>query len=150
MSLRRIRPVVPALALILALALNSAGCGSDEHHFTSEEFIEAINAEGAGVALGPATATTEDGIEIHEVTFTETSTGVGSPAIDTPAGEHGSGSLLIVGDADAARAEFEDCDSVEELTCFRAANAVLRFEDMDGADQARIVTSLEAIQTGEG
>jgi hypothetical protein len=145
---RRIRPVIPALALALALSL--AGCGSDEHHFTSEEFIEAINAEGAGVALGPAIATTEDGIEVHEVSFTVATTGVGSPAIGTPPGEHGSGSLLVLGDADAARAEFEDCESVEELTCFRAANTVLRFEEMDGADQARIVTSLEAIQTEGG
>lgn len=145
MSGTRIPPVIAALAAVVALGL--AGCGSDEHHFTSEEFIEAINAEGAGVALGQETTTTQEGIEIHEVTLTEASTGVGTPAID---GEHGSGSLLIVGDADAARAEFEDCEGVEELTCFRAANAVLRFEGMDGADQARIVTSLEAIQTQDG
>jgi hypothetical protein len=139
-----------AAPVLLALAAPLAGCGSGEHKFTSEEFVEAINAEGAGVALGPVIPTDDDGIEVHSITFTEALSDVGGPAVDAPEGEHGSGSLLIVGDADAARAEFERCDGDEDLTCFRAANAVLRFEAMDGADQARIVTSLEAIQTEDG
>jgi hypothetical protein len=143
-----LRALIPAL--ILALAVPLGGCGSGEHQFTPEEFVDTVNAEGAGLALGPAIATRADGVEIHSVTFTEASTGVGSPTIDSPRAEHGSGNLLIAGDAGAARAEFERCDKAEGLTCFRAANAVLIFKDMDGADQARVVTSLEAIQTDDG
>ncbi len=133
-----------------SLAPLLGGCGSGEHEFTPEEFVDAINAEGAGVGLGPEITTTPRGIQVHEVTLTGAVTDVGGPATDTSRGDNGTGSLLIAGDADAARDEFERCDEVEELTCFRAANAVLRFEEMDGADQARIVTSLEAIQTEDG
>lgn len=139
-------PFVPLLLAWVALG----GCGSGEREFTPEEFIQTINAEGAGLALGPAIAADDGGVEVHSVTFTEASTGVGSPAIDSPKAAHGSGRLLIAGDADAARIEFERCEGVDQLTCFRAANAVLSFKGMDGADQARIVTSLEAIQTAGG
>jgi hypothetical protein len=147
-SRRRAAPLLALLGLTTAGLLG--GCGSGEHKFTPEGFVEAINAEGAGVALGPTITTTPSGIEVHEVTLTAALTDVGSPVTDTSRSDNGSGSLLIAGDADAARDEFERCDSVEELTCFRAANAVLRFEEMDGADQARIVTSLEAIETEGG
>jgi hypothetical protein len=139
---RRRRHAIPAL--LLALLVPLAGCGSGEHEFTPEEFIDTINEHGAGLALGP-TVTDDNGIEVRKVTFTVASTNVGSPTENSE--KASGGTLLVVRDADAAREVFQRCDSVEGLTCFRAANAVLRFERMDGADQARIVTSLEAIQT---
>ena len=140
------RPKAVLVGPLAVLALLGA-CGSGERAFTAEQFVDAINEEGAGVALGPVISTNPDDAAVHSISFTEATADVGSPGAGSSDADRGSGTLLIVDDAGTARDEFDRCEGAPELTCFRAANAVLRFEEMDGADQARIVTSLEGIQT---
>jgi hypothetical protein len=65
-------------------------------------------------------------------------------------GEGGDATMLVLDDAEAAGAEFARCETAPLLTCFRAANVVLRFEDMSAADRARIVGAVGALAQGEG
>jgi hypothetical protein len=139
---------------LLALALTCgvlglAACGG-ERTFTAPEFVDEMNDNGAALALGPVLTTNPDGVDIYSISLTEISTGVGSPPKPVPAGAPGSGSMLILDDAEGARAEFARCEQSPELTCFRAANAVLRFQALQGGDQARIVTAIQAIETDPG
>ena len=136
----------PLLILALGLAAMLASCGG-ERTFTAQEFIDEMNAHGAALALGPVLTTNPEGVDIYSVSLTELSTGVGSAPEPVAEGAPGSGSMLILGDADAARSEFSRCEQSPELTCFRAANAVLRFQALGGGDQARIVTAIQAIET---
>ena len=46
--------------------------------------------------------------------------------------------MIVAGDAGSAGDEFDHCEGAADLTCFRAANVVLRFEDMAAADRARV------------
>lgn len=121
----------PLLALALAGLL--AGCGGGERTFAPQEFVDAVNAEGAELTLGDVLTTNEEGVEIREVTF----------AGDVP----GSGTLLTLADSAEAIAELERCESSISLVCFRAANAVLRFEDVLPEDQVRITAAVEALAT---
>lgn len=126
-----------------------AACGG-ERTFTAQEFIDDMNDNGAALALGPVLTTNSDGVDIYSVSLTEISTGVSSPPKPAPSGGPGSGSMLILDDADGARSEFARCERSPELTCFRAANAVLRFQALQGGDQARITTAIQAIETEPG
>lgn len=138
------------LAAAALVALLLAGCGGEaEREFTPQELVAAINAHGAAVQLGDVVTENEDGVAIYTVRFTEPAVGVTGEGSATSA-LHGSGSLLTLEDAAAAREEYERCSGAPSLTCFRAANAVLRFEDLEPADQARLVTALEAIETVSG
>lgn len=130
-----------ASAAILLLAL-AAGCGAGERTFTPEEFVEAINSEGAGIALGSSLTTTETGVDVRTLAFTELSASDGG---DT----HGGGTLVAVADVDTAREEFARCSQAPSLICFRAANVVLRFEGLQPADEARLASALEAMETIE-
>lgn len=134
-------------AALLASGMSIAACGgSEERVFDAQELVTEIDEQGAGVALGPVMTTTPDGAEVYAITFTEQSEGVGAPIEQTPTGA-GGGTMLIAADTDAARDEFERCEQTGSLTCFRAANAILRFEQLEGADQARLSTALESIAT---
>lgn len=138
-----------ALGTGTCLALVAAGCGGEERTFTPQGFVDEMNANGAALELGPVLATNTEGVEIFSVTFSEpapSATGEGTP----PAEAGGSASLLVVEDADGAREEFARCETAPSLTCFRAANAVLRVEELEAADRARITTALESIETMEG
>ena len=53
--------------------------------------------------------------------------------------------MIVASDADSAGAEFDHCETAADLTCFRAANVVLRFEGMDAADRARISGAVSAL-----
>lgn len=137
-----------SLVATVVLASGIAACGS-EREFTPQSFVDEMNAEGAALALGPVLTTNPDGVDVHTVTFTDfapSATGEG----EVPADAHGSATLLVVADADAARGEYERCEQAPALTCFRAANAVLRVEELLASDQARISTALEAMQTTDG
>ena len=131
------------LAVLAGLGLAAvSGCGG-EKRFTTEEFVDAINAEGAAVVLGPVISTNEDGVEIRSVTLSET-----EPSPTGAEGEvHGSGAVLVLDDAGEAREELARCETAPSLVCFRAANAILRFEDLFPEDQARITTALQSIAT---
>jgi len=53
--------------------------------------------------------------------------------------------MIVADDAGSAGDEFDRCDRSADLTCFRAANVVLRFEGMDAADRARISGAVSAL-----
>ena len=62
------------------------------------------------------------------------------------AGELGAGALVILADADAAEAEFDRCQAAVDFTCYRAANAVLRFTAMTQEEQQRVTAAVQAIE----
>lgn len=137
-----------ALSLVCAATVLSA-CGG-ERTFSAQEFIDEMNDNGAALALGSVLTTNPDGVDIYSISLTELSTGVGSAPQAVPEGLPGSGSMLVLDSADTARSEFARCEQSPELTCFRAANAVLRFQALQAGDQARIVTAIQAIETKPG
>jgi hypothetical protein len=102
--------VLPALLFVL-VAMLAAGCG--EREFEPEEFVDAANAEGAGLVLGDSLTSITEDVEVFALSFEDGG---------------GGGSLIVTGDADSARGEFERCESAVTLTCYRAANVVLYFD----------------------
>lgn len=141
-SVTWLRPILLGAA-VAAAALVGCG-GGEEREFTAADFVAEMNANGAALSLGPVLTTNPDGEEIHTVTFTDlapSATGEGKAPVDS----HGSATLVVVEGVDTAREEFVRCEQAPVLTCFRAANAVLRIESLQAADQARITAALEAI-----
>ena len=139
---------LPVLAAAL-LALSLAACGDDERQFTAEGFIDAMNDNGAALSLGPVLTTNPDGIDVNVVEFT----GAAPSATGEGAGEEdasGGATLLIFEGSDAAMGEFDRCNVAPALTCFRAANAVLRVEELQPSDQARITTAIEGVRDDAG
>jgi hypothetical protein len=133
-------PLVATLLLLLALI---SGCGG-ERVFTADEFVEAVNAEGAEISLGDVITTNQEGIEVRAITLGRTDV---SPT--GAAGEPGaSGAMLVLADDGAAREELSRCESAPAFTCFRAANVVLRFEDIFPEEQVRLSEAFQAIASG--
>lgn len=135
----RLRTVAVAPAVVLLALL--AAC-SEEKRFTAGGFIAAMNDNGAALALGPVETKDGDGDVVRTVTFTEvapSATGAG------PAAMSGDAALLVFGGTGDAEDEFERCDATPALTCFRAANVVLRVGDLQPSDRARLATAIEAI-----
>ncbi len=96
--------------------------------------------------LGPVIATNPDEVDVIQVSFTDTAqsaTGAGSDAEMAIA--NGDATLLVFDGADEARDEFTRCEEAPSLTCFRAANAVLRVEDLQPSERARITTAIEGV-----
>lgn len=120
----------------------TTACGSGERTFDTEGFLEEINAQGAQLELGPVLTTRSDGVDIHVLGFSG-----GSPDSQLHSSDTGSATMLVMDDSAAAQEEFDRCNSSATLTCFRAANVVLRFEEMSAADRARIVGAVEGIAT---
>lgn len=126
------------LALAVGLVLPVAGCGSGERDFDAAGVVEELNQAGAGLELGEALPSTDD-VEVTTLGFTEAGAGeIGH--------EHGAGAVVILDDAEAARAEFARCESAISFICFRAANAVLRFSEISAAEQERIATALRSLE----
>jgi len=132
-----------AAALFGALALTAA-CGS-ERTFSAEEFVEEANAHGAGLTLGaPLETAREEGIELRAVELAEPEPE--PEPEDEAAHDHAGGTLTITPDPSAGAAEFERCEQAVSLICFRAANAVLLFEDaLEAEEQARIADALRGM-----
>lgn len=142
MGSHRPRPRAAAVAAAVAL-LAAAGCG-EETRFSAEEFVKAVNREGAALALGPVLTTTPNGVAVHEVALTEvapSATGEG-PDAEVASGD---ATLLVFDGSGDAEDEFDRCDDTAALTCFRAANVVLRVEDLQPSDRARLTTAVEAL-----
>lgn len=121
-----------------------AGCGSGERTFTPEEFVEAIDEHGGELELGSVLTTREDGIDVHVVRFAD------GPDDQLHGAENGDATMLVLESSGSAEDEFERCEGAPLLTCFRAANVVLRFEDMNAADRARIVAAVGALSDDGG
>jgi hypothetical protein len=114
-----------------------AGCGSGPT-FTAEELIAAVNEHGGGLNLGSPLASADEGVEAHTLSFTDTAS--------APADVHAGGSVLIAEDDDTALAEYQRCERAASLICFRAANAVLMFEDsVPNADLVRVREAIRAL-----
>ena len=122
-----------------------AGCGDSkeaEPAYEPASFIEAMNAEGAGLVLGPVLTVNPDGIDVNTVTLDH-------PA-DVPAEEsgehaHSTGALVVLPGDEAAEAEVQRCHGAPALTCFRVGNAVVRFEDLSREDEDRLSSAVTAL-----
>lgn len=126
-----------------AALLAAAGCG-EEKRFTANGFIRALNDHGAKLALGPVLATTADGTAVREITITEPAPSATGEGADASVASGAAAILVFEGSGDAED-EFDRCDGTPALTCFRAANVVLRIEDLQPSDRARLTTAIEAL-----
>lgn len=131
--------------MLVAVSAVASGCGSGERTFTPEEFVEAIDEQGGQLALGEVLTTRSDGVEVHVLRFS------GDPE-DTQLHDRGTGdaTMIVLEDSGQAKDEFARCEAAPLLTCFRAANVVLRFEDMGAADRARVVGAVEGLDQDGG
>jgi hypothetical protein len=135
----------PMLAALLA-TVALAACG-EELEFTAQELVDEINQQGASLQLGEPLTTTQEELELYAVRLE----GAQAPGPATPEGSpptdvHAAGSLTITESDDAGMAEYERCESAASLICFRAANAVLIFEDtVPNQDLARIEAAISAM-----
>ena len=130
-----------AALTVAAVAVLAIGCGG-EREFDAGGFIDAANDEGAELALGEQITTTPADEPVFEITSRPEPGSDPNPQLE---GEHGGGTLVVANDASAAGDEFDHCEQAADLTCFRAANVVLRFEEMTGADRARISGAVSAL-----
>ncbi len=125
------------LALSCAvIATAVAACGG-ERTFEAEEFVEEANQLGAGLELGERLSSTEGGGEVVAVELASSATQV-----------HGGGSLVIVDDVEAAQAEFTRCESAAILTCYRAANVVLRLEEIAPEQRSQLDEAFTDLGSG--
>jgi hypothetical protein len=129
---------------LAAAAVALTGCGEGDA-FTGPELVSELNAEGAELELGEQLPSTREELGVFALRFAD------DPPAELPAAgsEHGgSGSLTITEDSDAGLAEFERCGSTGALLCFRAANAVLIFEDELAADdRAQLDAALQELSS---
>ena len=134
-------PKLSALAVLTvtaALPLLAAGCGG-ETTFDAESVVADLNDAGAGLTLGETLPATTGGVDVRVVTF--------GSAPGVPAGDElGAGAVVILDDVAAAQSEFDRCQDAVDFTCYRAANAVLRFTAMTEDEQARVTAAVQAIE----
>jgi hypothetical protein len=133
------RLAAAATLLIAVAALVAVGCG--EEHFSASGFIDAANEQGAELDLGERLATNPAGEEVYPIA-TASPAGEPNPQLE---GGGSKGTMIVADDAGSAGDEFDRCDRSADLTCYRAANVVLRFEAMDAADRARISGAVSAL-----
>jgi hypothetical protein len=134
------RALLPAAAAATALAVSGCGAVYDD----AQAFIDAANAEGAGFELGPSLSTTSPDNEIYAITIK----GAADPAEAREPGQAplGGGSIIITPDDNAARAEYDECESAVSLLCYRAANVTLLLEDeIDPAVRDRVDEAISAL-----
>ena len=129
-----------AALTVAAVAVLAIGCGG-EREFDAGGFIDAANAEGAELALGEQITTTPADEPVYSIRFAAPS---GDPNPQLQSGR-GSGTMIVAGDAGSAGEEYDRCEGAADLTCFRAANIVLRFEAMAAADRARVSGAVSAL-----
>ena len=143
----RWRRQLGAVPLVAVLAWTGCG-GEGERVFSLDEFVDEVNAEGAGLEVGTVITTSESGVEIHEVALSgETPSPTGSVRDAPEGGEGGAGAILVLDDEEQAKSELERCESAPAFTCFRAATVVLRFEEIFPEEQARVSVALQALAT---
>jgi hypothetical protein len=129
---------------IAALAL--AGCGGAAYE-DAREFVDAANAEGAGLELGPSLSSSNPENEIYAVELE----GARDPADAREAGQAhlGGGSVTVTPSDDDARLEYEECEASVTLLCYRAGNVALLLEgEIDAAERARVDEAISALAEG--
>ena len=131
-----------AMSTLAALAtVAGAGCGGG-HTYDAQEFVAAINEEGAGLVLGDELLG-QSGAETYAIHFEGPDgapSGSGSGAA-SPSHAHGGASLTVTDSGEAGVKEYERCEGAVTLICFRAANVVLILQ---GSVSQEDVASLEA------
>jgi hypothetical protein len=135
------------IALVaVAGALLLAGCGgANERQLSAREFVTEMNRNGAALKLGPPVSGGQDGADVNEVTFSQTA--------PTPTGEgskpkpSGSATIVVLPDAEAAMDEYDRCQGEPSLSCYRAANVVLRIEDLQPTDRALLTSAISGLAT---
>jgi hypothetical protein len=126
-------------AALLGGALALAGCGSGEREFDAETVISELNEAGAGLALGQALPAGTEGTEVTVISFD----GDSEPSDE----DHGgSGAVVILDDAEIAQTEFRRCETAVTFLCFRAANAVLRFDDISAPEREQVTGALRRLE----
>jgi hypothetical protein len=135
---------------VAALAL--PGCGSSDREFTAEEFVQEVSAQGAPMELGQPLSTADADAELYAVEVREEPDAhQGEPEHEEgEAGhEHSGGSLKITDSADAGEEEFRRCEQAVTLLCFRAANAVLIFEqEADPEFLGKLAVAMRGLESG--
>jgi hypothetical protein len=138
--MRRRAGAAAAVLAATAAGVLAIGCGG-EREFDAGGFIDAANAKGAELALGEQITTTPADEPVYSVRF--------AAAGDDPNPQlqsgRSSGTMIVAADAGSAGDEFDHCESSADLTCFRAANVVLRFEGMAASDRARVSGAVSAL-----
>ncbi|MDQ3571974.1 MAG: hypothetical protein M3383_03835 [Actinomycetota bacterium] len=131
-----------SLSALFALLAIGGACGGGERSFEAREFVEAANAAGAGILLGPPLESARDDVEVFELRFPSSSaTGAGPHTED----DHGGGSLAVADDPAAATAEFRRCEQAVTLVCYRAANVALILEGVDPEERARLDSAIREL-----
>jgi hypothetical protein len=121
--------------MTVAGVLVLAACGA-ERTFEPAEFVEAANEQGAGMELGEPLASAEGGNEVFAVELASSATQV-----------HGGGSLLVADGVEEGEAEFARCESAASLICYRAANVVVRLEEVGPEQGAQLEEALKALES---
>jgi hypothetical protein len=136
---------VTTLVLVIAIGVSIAtgfvhGGGSSSSTFDAQGFVDAANDEGAGLALGDSLFSGQKDTKVYAIGFEDSA----GPA---PGGEeHGSASLTISKDADAATAVYQQCESAGNFTCYRANNAALVFDEGSSHDDvAKVDAAIRAM-----
>jgi hypothetical protein len=126
------RTAVAAPLAVIAIGTLLAACGGDEEaldrqQFDAEEFVEAINEEGAEVELGDELESQQEGTQVFAFEFEDHA---GEHREDGDDHGHGSGgSIVVTSDDEAGVAEYQRCESAVTLLCYRVSNVVMFFED---------------------
>lgn len=128
-----IRIPVAGAALVAACALALAACG-EERTYEAEEFVDEANAQGAGMELGEPLSSTDAGTEVFAIELASSATQV-----------HGGGSLIVGEDVEEGQAEFARCESAASLICYRAANVVLRLEEIAPEQRSQLDEAFSAL-----
>jgi hypothetical protein len=102
--------MIRTLILCLALALlAAAGSGCGQRTFTTDEFVEEANDEGAEIILGTELYSNDPDVSVHDVSFES----------------GGAATVRVAADADAAKTAYASCSRQPEYLCFRASNVVV-------------------------
>jgi hypothetical protein len=131
-----VRPRLTRVTVAVLGALLAPACGG-ERSFEAEEFVSALNEHGAGLELGEPLSSQGPAHEIHAVGLASSATQV-----------HGGGSLAVTENVADAEAEYERCESAASLICYRAANVVLRLEEVSPEQQAQLESAFRELDDG--
>lgn len=104
--MRMIRNLIP-LAALAASTLAAAGCG--QKTFSTDEFVDEANAQGAEMILGTELYSNDPAVSVHDVSFKS----------------GGAATLRVDEDVEGAKAAYASCSQQPEFLCYRASNVVV-------------------------